>query len=338
MSAELQVDVSFHGDHQRIPGLARAAEERGIGGFFVPEALNDPFISLTLAATTTTRLRLGTGVAIAFARTPMTMAYSAYHLHRISGGRAILGLGTQIKPHIAYRYGMPWSRPAARMREYVQALREIWRSWQTGEPLDFRGEFYTHTLMPPLFSPGPLGFAGPPVWLAAVGPLMVDVAATVADGLLTHPLISRSYLQHAVLPRITRCRTAAGMHDEPYTLASMIMVATGRTDDELRAAVAGTRRQIGFYASTPAYEPVLAHHGWSALHEDARTLTKSGRWAELEALIDDEVLHTFAVVGELDGIRVELRERFAGLVERVSLSLPYPADDELLLAIAEPPS
>jgi probable F420-dependent oxidoreductase len=337
MSAALAVDVSFHGDHGRIPGLARAAEERGVSGFFVPEAQNDPFISLTLAATSTTRLRLGTGVAIAFARTPMTMAYSAYHLHRVSGGRAILGLGPQIKPHIAYRYGMPWSKPAARMREYVQALRAIWGSWQTGEPLDFRGEFYTHTLMPPLFSPGPLGFESPPIWLAAVGPLMVDVAATAADGLLTHPLISRSYLQDVVLSRVMQCRAEAGLQGEPYPLASMIMVATGRTDAELRDAIVGTRRQIGFYASTPAYEPVLAHHGWSALRDDARTLTKTGRWGELEALIDDEVLHTFAVVGELDRVRVELRERFAGLVERVSLSLPYPVDDELLLAIAEAP-
>ncbi len=331
----MDIDVSFHGDHRRIPALARAAEERGINGFFVPEGQNDPFISLTLAATSTARLRLGTGVAIAFARTPMTMAYSAYHLHRISEGRAILGLGTQIKPHIAYRYGMPWSRPAARMREYVHALRAIWHAWQTGGVLDFRGEFYTHTLMPPLFSPGPLGFTSPPIWLAAVGPLMVDVAATAADGLLTHPLISRTYLQDAVVSRVARCRAEAGLSDEPYTLAAMIMVATGRTDTELRDAIAGTRRQIGFYASTPAYEPVLAHHGWSALHDEARALTKTGRWDELESLIDDDMLNMFAVVGELDRVRVELRERFAGLVARVSLSLPYPVEDELLLSIAE---
>jgi probable F420-dependent oxidoreductase len=334
MPAALEIDLSFHGDHSRIPALARAAEERGVSAFFVPEGQDDPFISLTLATTSTSRIRLGTGVAIAFGRTPMSMAYSAYHLHRISDGRAILGLGTQIKPHIAYRYGMPWSRPAARMREYVAALRAIWHSWQTGEALDFRGEFYTHTLMPPLFSPGPLGFAAPPIWLAAVGPRMVDVAATAADGLLTHPLISRSYLGD-VASRITRARTDAGLQDDPYTLASMIMVATGRTDEELRAAVAGTRRQIGFYASTPAYEPVLAHHGWSALHDEARAMTKAGRWAELPDLIDDEVLDTFAVVGELDRVRVELRKRFGDLVERITLSLPYPAGDDLLLAIAE---
>lgn len=328
------IDISFSGDHSRIPGFARAAEERGVEGFFVPEAQNDPFISLTLAATSTDRIRLGTGVAIAFARTPMTMAYSAYHLHRISGGRAILGLGPQIKPHIAYRYGMPWSHPAERMREYVLALRAIWGSWQTGEPLDFHGEFYKHTLMPPLFSPGPLEAGNPSIWLAAVGPRMVEVAATAADGLLTHPLISPSYLRDVVLSRIAQCRTDAGKLDEPYTLASMVMVTTGRTEDELRAAIAGTRRQIGFYASTPAYEPVLAHHGWSALHDEARSLTKAGRWSELADLIDDEILHTFAVVGDVDTVRSGLRDRFGGLVERLTLSLPYRIADEVILDIA----
>ncbi|MDT4922015.1 MAG: hypothetical protein QOI15_2917 [Pseudonocardiales bacterium] len=330
----LAIDISFHGEHERIGTFARAAEEHGVGGFFVPEAQNDPFISLTLAATGTTRMQLGTGVAIAFARTPMTMAYSAYHLHRVSGGRAVLGLGPQIKPHIAYRYGMPWSRPAERMREYVSAMRAIWHSWQTGAPLDFRGVFYTHTLMPPLFSPGALGFASPPIWLAGVGPRMVEVAGAVADGLLSHPLISRSYLRDVLLPQVTRSRLAAGRQDEPFTMASMAMVATGRTDGELRDAIAGTRKQIGFYASTPAYEPVLAHHGWSALHDEARALTKTGRWAELADLIDDEVLNTLAVVGDVDTARAALRERFAGLAERVTLSLPYRADDEVVLALA----
>jgi probable F420-dependent oxidoreductase len=336
MSAAPAVDISFHGDQQRIPDFARAAEERGVDGLFVPEAQNDPFISLTLAAAATTRLQLGTGVAIAFARTPMTMAYSAYHLHRVSGGRLILGLGSQIKPHIAYRYGMPWSHPARRMNEYLLAMRAIWRTWQAGDALDFRGEFYTHTVMPPLFSPGPLDFASPPIWLAAVGPRMVDVAATAADGLLTHPLISQRYLRDVVLPRVAASRLRAGTADDPYQLASMAMVTTGRTDEELRAAIAGTRRQIGFYASTPAYLPVLEHHGWPALHDAARALTKADRWSELADLIDDTVLHTFAVVGDLPSVRVGLRERFGGLVDRVTLSMPYPAADELALDIATP--
>jgi probable F420-dependent oxidoreductase len=329
------IDISFHGADERIAAFARAAEQRGVRGFFVPEARNDPFITLTLAATATSRIQLGTGVAIAFARTPMTMAYSAYQLHRISGGRTVLGLGSQIKPHITYRYGMPWSRPADRMGEYVTAIRAIWHAWQTGEPLDFRGEFYTHTLMPPLFSPGPLGFADPPIWLAAVGPRMVDVAGAVADGLLCHPLISQSYLRDVLLPRVTKSRSDAGRADEPFTYATMAMVATGRTDEELREAIAGTRKQIGFYASTPAYDPVLAHHGWSALHDEARTLTKHNRWHELAGLIDDEVLNTFAVVSGIDNVGIALRDRFGTLVDRVTLSLPYQAADDLILAIAD---
>ena len=334
MTGTLPIDISFHGDYRRLAAFAAQAEERGVSGFFVPEALDDPFISLTLAATATTRIQLGTGVAIAFARTPMLMAYSAWHLHRVSGGRMILGLGSQIKPHIAYRYGMPWSRPAERMHEYVLALRAIWHAWQTGEALDFRGEFSTHTLMPPLFSPGALDVASPPIWLAAVGPRMLHVAGAVADGLLCHPLVSRSYLQDVLIPGVTQSHASAGRHDEPFTIAVMAMVATGRTDDELRDAIAATRKQIGFYSSTPAYEPVLAHHGWSALHDEARALTKAGRWAELAALIDDDVLNAFAIVGDVDTARAALQERFGGLVERVTLSLPYQAEDDVVLALA----
>lgn len=330
MTTPLHVDISFHGPDERTASIARAGEQRGVTGFFVPEGTKDPFLSLTLASTSTERLRLGTGVAVAFGRTPMSMAYSAYHLHRISGGRTILGLGSQIKPHIAYRFGMPWSRPADRMREYVAALRAIWHAWQTGDRLDFRGDFYTHTLMPPLLSPGPLGFESPPIWLAAVGPKMIEVAAATADGLIAHPLVSQSYLRDVLRPGV--CQSNG---ERPFTLAAMIMVAAGRTDEEVSAAIAGTRRQIGFYASTPAYEPVLAHHGWSALHDEARALTKAGRWDELPDLVDDTVLTTFAVVGDIATVRRELVARFAGLADRVVLSLPYPADDEMPLAIAE---
>ena len=330
------IDISFHGDHSRIAGLARAADDRGIGGFSVTEAHDDPFIALTLAAVATSRIQLRTGVAIAFARTPMTMAYSAYHLQRVSGGRFVLGLGPQIKPHIAYRYGMPWSQPAERMREYVAAMRAIWHAWQTGDRLDFRGDFYAHTLMPPLFAPAALSTGPPPIWLAAIGPRMLAVAATCADGLLGHPLISRSYLADVLLPGVAAHRATAGLSGQPFTVATMAMVATGRTTEAVQNAIAGTRRQIGFYASTPAYEPVLAHHGWSALHDEARRMTKEGRWDELADLVDDDVLDTFAVVGDLDTARTALRERFAGLAERVTLSLPYDADDELVLALAAP--
>jgi probable F420-dependent oxidoreductase len=327
----LEVDISYHGDQRSLPAFARRAEEAGVAGLFVPEGQHDPFISLTLASTTTSHIRLGTGVAIAFARTPMSLAYSGYHLHRVTDGRTVLGLGPQIKPHITYRFGMPWSRPADRMREYVLALRAIWNTWQTGEALDFRGEFYTHTLMPPLFSPGPLQFPSPPIWLAAVGPRMLDVAASVADGLLCHPLISASYLRDVIRPAVTSSRTEGSA---AFGMASMVMVTTGRTEEEFASAIAGTRQQIGFYASTPSYLPVLEHHGWTALHEEARALTKQGRWAELCDLIDDEVLNTFAVVGAIGAVRAALGDRFDGLLDRATLSMPYPASAEIGLAVA----
>jgi probable F420-dependent oxidoreductase len=328
-SPALTIDVAFHGDPRSIASAAASIEQCGaVGGLFVAEARHDPFVSLAVAATATTKLQLGTSVAIAFARTPMSMAYPAYDLHRVAGGRTILGLGSQIEPHIRYRYGMPWSRPAVRMAEYVSALRAIWHAWQTGSKLDFRGDFYTHTLMPPLFNPGPLDDT-PPIWLAGVGRRMIGTAGSVADGLLCHPLISQSYLRDVVTPQVLAARSAGPRAALPFTLATMAMVATGRTAESMASAAAGTRRQIGFYASTPAYKPVLDHHGWGDLHHEAHAMSKSGRWAQLADLVDDDVLHTFAVVGSIDEVGRRLRERFAGLAERVTLSIPYDADDRL---------
>ncbi len=288
---------------------------------------------LTLAAVNTERLRIGTTIALEFARSPMAMAYPAYDVHRLSGGRLVLGLGSQIKPHIERRFSMPWSRPAARMREYIAALRAIWHTWQTGEGLDFQGEFYTHTLMPPLFNPGPLAGPAPEIWLAGVGPQMVEAAGAVADGFISHPLLSRSYMAEALVPALAAGRQSSGA-DRPFTTAAMAMVTTGRTEELFAEAVGGTKRQIGFYASTPAYKPVLDHHGWGDLHAEAHALTKQGRWGELGDLIDDEMLSTLAVVGELDQVGAAMRKRFDGLADRVILSIPYAADDLLGLDIA----
>ncbi|MEJ7633552.1 TIGR03617 family F420-dependent LLM class oxidoreductase [Aeromicrobium sp.] len=330
----LAIDLAFHGPPSHAGAMAREVEGRGcVRGLFVPEAVHDPFITLALAAANTETLELGTGIALAFARTPMSMAYSAYDLHQLCGGRSILGLGSQIKAHITRRYDMPWSEPAKRMGEYVKALRAIWHSWQTGDALDFRGDFYAHTLMPPLFNPGPLGFDAPRVWVAAVGPLMVKAAGTYGDGIICHPLISRSYLEDVTVPALTKARS--GRTDHTFEIAAMAMVASGHTEEALAGAIAGTRQQIGFYASTPAYKPVLDHHGWGDLHEEANMLTKTGRWSELADLIDDEVLHTFAVVGEVAEAGTAMRERLCGLVDRLTLSMPYQGADGLALDLAE---
>jgi probable F420-dependent oxidoreductase len=337
MTGEIAVDIAFHGGPERIAGVAREVERRGgVRGLFVAEAAHDPFVALALAATATERIEIGTSIAVAFARTPMAMAYSAYDLQRLSGGRLVLGLGSQIKAHVTRRYDMPWSRPAERIQEYVAALRTIWRAWQTGETLDFRGDFYEHTLMPPLFSPGALDGPSPRVWLAAVGPRMLETAGAVADGLICHPLLSRSYLADVVTPAVLHGREAHGRTDLPFEVSALCMVATGRTEEQFAHAVAGVRHQIAFYASTPAYLPVLDHHGWGELHGEAHELTKAGRWADLGALVDDEVLATFAVVGELEAVGAEVRTRFAGLADRVTTSMPYDADDLLALDLLCP--
>lgn len=330
-------DIAFHGGPEKIAELVQVAEARGsVRGLFVAEAAHDPFIALALAAVASKEIELGTSVAVAFARTPMELAYSAYDLQRLSGGRFVLGLGSQIKPHITRRYAMPWSQPALRMREYVEALRAIWDSWQTGEPLAFEGEYYQHTLMPPLFSPGPLEVPSPRIWVAAVGPRMVETAGAVADGIICHPLLSRSYLEEVLAPQVHAARAANGRADQPFEFSTLVLVATGRTEEQLAAAVAGVRHQIGFYASTPAYATVLEHHGWGDLHAEANALTRAGRWSELAGLVDDEVLSTFAVVGELGTVGTDFRARFAGIAERATTSMPYDADDLLALDVVAP--
>jgi probable F420-dependent oxidoreductase len=321
------------GGFDDVRTTAAANEAAGYAGLWTGETMHDPFLQIVQAAQVTERVTLGTSIAIAFGRTPMTFAITGYDLARYSRGRFVLGLGSQVKPHIERRFSMPWSRPADRMREYIAALRAIWHTWQTGDALDFRGDFYTHTLMPPLFNPGPLGFAPPEIWLAGVGPRMVEVAGAVADGFICHPLLSRDYLADALRPALDAGRASTGTTG-PFTVAAMAMVATGRTEEEYAAARAGTKRQIGFYASTPAYKPVLDHHGWGDLHAEAHAFTQQGRWTELGDLIDDEVLETLAVVAELDRAGAAVRQRFDGLAERVILSIPYPADDMLGLDIA----
>lgn len=337
----LKVDVSVGaGRPEDTADHAARAEERGADAVLVAETSHDPFMRLVPAALRTSRVQLGTGVAIAFARTPMTLAHSAYDLQRYSGGRAVIGLGSQIKPHITRRYGMPWSRPAARMREYVLAVREIWHSWQTGDKLDFRGDFYTHTLMTPMFTPEPLPHDAPPLWLAGVGPLMIRTAGEVADGLICHPLTSPAYLRDAVLPTVRAARVGAEADKAPWTdrtfdVTASVMVVTGRTEEELAASATATRERIAFYASTPAYLPVLELHGWQARHEELNTLSKQGRWQEMGRLVDDDVLNTFAVVGEPAEAGRALRARYAGLLTRVTVSLVHEASDGLALDVLD---
>ncbi|MFI2607428.1 TIGR03617 family F420-dependent LLM class oxidoreductase [Kitasatospora sp. NPDC018619] len=336
--AALRLDATASGHPAGILDAAERAERRGMDRLVVAETAYDPFLQLARAADRTESIELATGIAVAFARTPMTLAYQAWGLHAASGGRAVIGLGSQVKPHIEKRFGMPWDRPAARMREYVHAVRAIWHSWQTGERLRFRGEFYTHTVMTPVFSPDPVPSGVPRILLAGVGPLMTRTAGAVADGFLSHPFSSAAYLAEQVLPGLAEERNraeaeGAAWTERPFEIVGNVLTATGRTEEELAANRAATRERLAFYASTPAYRPVLAQHGWEGLQEELHTHSVRGRWAEMAALIDDEVFDAFAVCGSVEEVAGEIHRRYAGLVTRLSVSLPEDADPELGLDV-----
>jgi probable F420-dependent oxidoreductase len=242
----------------------------------------------------------------------------------LSGGRFSVGLGSQIKPHITKRYSMPWSHPAPRMREFVLAVRAIWKAWETGEKLDFRGDFYTHTLMTPFFNPGPNEFGNPNVLLAAVGPLMTEVAGEVADGLLCHGFSTERYVREVTVPALERGRAKVGLGLDGFEISGPSFIVARTDPDELAAGVQFVRGQIGFYGSTPAYRPVLELHGWGSLGDELNAMTKRGEWDRLAGAIDDEVLAAFAVIGTPSEVVEELRKRYGGLVTRITV---VPPDD-----------
>ena len=322
----MKIDGGIGLDLGKAGAAAREAEEFGYDGLWVPETSRDPFLPLTIAAEHTETIEIGTSIAVAFARSPMTTASTAYDLTQFSEGRFILGLGSQIEPHIRKRFSMPWSKPAARMREFVMAMREIWACWMDDEPLDFRGDFYTHTLMTPFFDPGPHDHGIPRVFLAGVGPLMTEVAGEVCDGFFCHGFTTEKYLREVTLPALEEGRRKAGRTMEGFEICGPSFVVTGNTAEELEQAKAGTRQQIAFYGSTPAYRPVLECHGWGDLQSELNRLSKEGRWADMGTLIDDEVLQTFAVVGEPEEIGPELNARYGDVVSRISFYAPYEAD------------
>jgi len=301
--------------------MARAQEELGYDGLWSAETGHDPFLPLAMAAPATERVELGTSITVAFARNPMTMAMVANDIQLASEGRFILGLGSQIKPHIEKRFSMPWSKPAARMREYVEAMQAIWRSWNTDEKLDFRGDFYTHTLMTPFFSPGKNTYGPPKVYIAAVGPLMTRVVGEVCDGLLVHPFSTERYLREETMPALEEGLRRSGRARRDVEVTAPSFVVTGDNEDEYNRAAAGVRQQVSFYGSTPAYRPVLELHGWGDLQTELNVLSKQGKWTEMGKLIDDEILDAFAVCGEPDEIPVKMAKRYGDVCDRVTFNL-----------------
>jgi len=327
----MKVDGGIGFDLRTAAAQAKEVEEAGYSGAWTAETSHDPFFPLLLAAEHTERIELGTSIAVAFARNPMTLANIGWDLQYFSKGRFVLGLGSQVKPHIEKRFSMEWSHPAPRMRELVLAMRAIWDTWLNGTKLEFRGEFYKHTLMTPFFTPDRSDLAeyGPPkVFLAGVGEMMTEVAGEVCDGFICHGFTTEKYLREVSLPALARGRAKAGKTMEGFEIVGPAFVVTGADESELKRAADGTRQQIAFYGSTPAYRGVLDIHGWGGLQDELNTLSKQGKWVEMSGLIDDEILNTFAVVGEPEQIAPELTRRYGDVIQRISFYAPYKSDPE----------
>jgi probable F420-dependent oxidoreductase len=336
----LKVDLPLSvpgGALDAVADVARDAEAAGFDGVSYSEMSSDPLLHLTIAAGVTTRVELMTDIVVAFARSPMTLAVQGRAIQDYSKGRLVLGLGSQIKPHIERRFSMPWSAPAARMIEFISAMRAIWSSWETGDKLDFRGEFYTHTLMTPMFVP-PSTYPAPKVFLAAVGELMTEASGAAADGMLIHPFSSERYLREVTLPAIARGKASAGVDpDRPFDIVSAALIVSGTTEEEMAASKVRVCEQLAFYGSTPAYRPVLELHGWGELGDELNRLSKTpeaDKWQRMGRLIDDEVVDTLAIVGEPDRIGDLLAARYSGLITRCALSATGLTDPELRVRVA----
>ena len=315
-------------DLASVPARARALEAAGYDGAISAEIASDPFLPLLLAAEHSQKLELMTSIAVAFARNPMLLAQMGHDLNAYSKGRFILGLGSQIKPHITKRFSMPWDHPAARMRELILAMRAIWDCWYGGKPLQFRGEFYTHTLMTPMFTPSNTQHGAPRVFLAAVGPLMTEVAGEVADGLIAHGFTTERYLREVTLPAVERGLKKAGRTRDRFAISCPVFVVTGADERAWQQSRAGVCKQIAFYGSTPAYRGVLELHGWGPLQSELNRLSKLGQWDAMGNLIDDDILDAFAVVAPPDQVASKLRSRFAGAIDRVLVTFAAAGVDE----------
>jgi len=314
----MKVDGGIGWELEKVGAEARALEEMGYSGLLTAETSHDPFLPLTVAALHTSKVDLMTSIAVAFARTPMILANIGHDLNAASKGRFILGIGSQIRLHIIKRFSMPWSSPAARMREFILAMRAIWASWHEGKPLEFAGRFYTHTLMTPFFTPTNNDYGAPKVFLAAVGPKMTEVAGEVADGVIIHAFTTEKYLRETTLPALERGFARAGKRRADFQISYPVFVVTGKDEQDLAAAKTATRRQIAFYGSTPAYKPVLDSIGVGDLQSDLNAMSKQGRWEEMGQLIDDDILKEFAVVGEPASIAGQIKSRYGDLIDRTS--------------------
>ncbi len=320
----MKIDVGvLTPDLRDMPDLARAAEAAGFAGLWTSETRHDPFLPLALAAEHTTRIELGTAIAVAFARSPTNLAHLAWDLARASNGRFILGLGTQVKAHVERRFGMPWESPTPKLREMILAMRALWKAWQGDGQVNFRGEFFKITLMTPFFNPGPIEHPDIPVYIAGVNEHLCRLAGELCQGFHVHPFHTTKYLREIVLPNIERGARTANRTRADLQLASTIFVASDAAERE------AVRAQIAFYASTPTYRTVLAVHGWEAAGDKLSALAARGRWEAMPALITDEMLDAIAIDAPRDEVPARIRERYAGLLDRIAFYSPFvPAETD----------
>jgi probable F420-dependent oxidoreductase len=326
----MKLDAGLGAEGRYLRGVdrtARAAEDLGFAGLWTSETKHDAFLPLAIAANETHQIDLGTSVAIAFSRSPMEAAQTAWDLQDLSDGRFVLGLGTQVKAHITRRFSMPWDRPAARLREYILAVRAIWESFQNEGPLEFEGEFYRHTLMTPFFNPGPIDHPEIPIYIAGVNTRLARIAGEICDGFHVHPFHSPEYVRQTVKPAIAEGAKQANRDAEQVTLATSAFVITGENKVKAIEQRESVRSQVSFYASTPTYRTVLEAHGWEEIGERLGTMAREKKWREMPALMTDEMLAAFAVETAPDELGPALKERYEGLIGRVSLYLPFVAGE-----------
>ena len=316
---------------------ARLAESVGLDAVLVEETKDDPYQLLALGAAATTTLGLGTSVAMAFPRSPTITAMSAWSLQKLSEGRFVLGLGSQVRAHVQRRFGMDWHAPAPWMRDYIRAMRAVWRTWQTGERLHFESDHYTLDLMVPLFDPGPIDHPHIPVHVAAIGPNMCAVAGEVADGVRLHPVCTPRFIDEEVLPSLARGAARSDRDVDEVDVCMKPLIGTAATEADLERVVHTVRARVAFYLSTPSYRRTFALHGWEDIARQASELSRQNRWEELPDLVHDEMLHTVATIGTHEQIGDRLVERYAGRVDRIEFSIPVKSegDAEVLGAIIE---
>ncbi|HAA66264.1 MAG TPA: LLM class F420-dependent oxidoreductase [Acidimicrobiaceae bacterium] len=314
-------------DVRTIATGAQEIEALGYDGIAVEECKDDPYQQLTLASVNTTSLDLATSIAMAFPRSPTITAMSAWTLQKVSGGRLILGLGSQVRGHIRRRYGMEWSAPAPRMRDYILAMKAVWRCWQYQEPLNHDGDHYKLNLMVPLFDPGPIEHPDIPIHISAINTNMCAVAGEVAEGIRLHPVCTAKYIEQVMIPAVAKGAARGNRDPEAVDWCHKPLIATAPDEASLVPVAESVRARVGFYLATPAYKAAFEVHGWEDKVDHAASLSREQRWEEIPALVDDEMFHTIATVGTYDQIANLLNERFGNLIDRIEFSIPVADSD-----------